>query len=253
MKLGVSELAWSNLDKLDTLFKKFKENKITHIETVLPKHLEWNNCKSINLTKLINNYEEHNIITKSTQSIFYNSNVDSFNDIKFLQHIDKVSSICKIVGISKLVLGAPSLRKKVNLNKLYPIFLEVDTILEKNDQILLIEPNSRIYSGNFFFTLPEIIRFIKKGKFKNIKTMIDTHNVILENEIPSDIFLKYREYVQHVHVSENELGPFKFNLKHVELAESLNKVNYNGLVIYESKPFDTLYDDIEMFSKVYGG
>jgi sugar phosphate isomerase/epimerase len=251
MKLGISELAWDKFDNLDYLLTKLISLNINSIELVIPKHIEWKIPDINKILQITETYKNHNIKILSTQSILYNSNIESFNDVNFLTHMNLVSNICNKIGITKLVLGAPSLRKNFDMNYLQTIFLKLDSILYENGQTLLIEPNSQVYLGEYFFTLSEIITFIKAGSFKNIKTMIDTHNIILENQNPTNLLLNYTDYIDHVHISEIDLQPFILNKTHMELADTLSKINYNGLVVYEAKSYDTLFEDIKLFSNIY--
>jgi sugar phosphate isomerase/epimerase len=247
LKLGISNLAWDeNID-----FSLLKNNNINYIEIILPKHLDWNNCDLTKLNNFIDCAKNNNIDILSTQSILFNSNVNKFHSKNFIDHIETVIDLCNKIGVSKLVLGAPNLRTfEVNLD-LINNFCYIDSILKKYNQTLLIEPNSKIYKGNYFYTVSEIIDFIVQNKFSNIKTMIDTHNIILENQNPSELFLKNILYIDHIHISETDLGDFVESNYHSELAETLKNNNYDKLIIYESKPSSNLSKSIELFSKIY--
>jgi sugar phosphate isomerase/epimerase len=247
LKLGISNLAWDeNID-----FSLLKNNNINYVEIILPKHLDWNNCDLTKLNNFIDCAKNNNINILSTQSIFFNSNVNEFHSKNFINHIKIVIDLCSKIGVNKLVLGAPNLRtSEVNFG-LINNFCYIDSILKKYNQTLLIEPNSKIYKGNYFYTVSEIVDFIIQNKFSNIKTMIDTHNVILENQTPSKILLKNILYIDHIHVSEIGLGDFIESDSHLELAKTLKNINYDKLIIYESKPSFNLLKSIELFSKIY--
>ena len=250
MKLGVSELAWERLPIAATL-ELLSERNIKYIETVIPKHVDWMNVDLTQLRQHIATWKKYGIEVKSTQSITYNANITAFTDFKFIDHIHKVSDICAQLNIDTMVLGAPTLRIKRNSTMLIDDFRKIDLMLKERNQILLIEPNSRIYNGQYFFTVNEIISFIRICDFTNIKTMIDTHNIILEGQQPADIFNKYQSYIHHVHVSENGLSSFKNAQHHADLAEALHEANYQGLVVYECMKTPTLIGDIELFSYIY--
>ena len=89
------------------------------------------------------------------------------------------------------------------------------------------------------------------SKFSNIKTMIDTHNILNEKQIPSNICSAYHKHIKHVHVSENNLTNFKNSTEHVKLADMLRNINYNGIVVYECMNTTTLFNDIKLFSNIY--
>jgi sugar phosphate isomerase/epimerase len=247
MKLGISNLAWEkNID-----FSLLKNNNINYIEIILPKYLNWDDYNFIKLKKFINYIKKYNIDILSTQSICFKSNLSSFHEENFIKHIEKVIKICDKIKVNKLVLGAPNLRNlSINVD-LINNFIYINQILKNHNQILLLEPNSRIYNGNYFYTIDEIIDFIIQNKLSNIKTMIDTHNIILENQNPSKLFIKNKAYIDHIHVSEIDLGDFIESNEHIELALTLKTNKYEGLIIYESKPSKNLLKNIKSFSKIY--
>ena len=250
MKLGISNLAWNNNDEFKDIVPILKENNINYIEIVFSKHLTWNNPIH-QLDAFMNIIEKNNLKTLSTQSIFFNSNVNSFNDNNFLKHLEVISNLSKEIGVNKLVLGSPNMRIDKNCNKLSEILIEADKLMLDKNQTLLLEPNSKIYNGEFFHTVKEIVEFIKTNNFTNINTMIDTHNIILENEDPVIIFNQYKEYIKHIHVSENNLSSIIESNNHNSLSETLYNSKYDDLIIYETKPSTQLKEDIELFSKIY--
>jgi sugar phosphate isomerase/epimerase len=250
MKLGISNLAWEN-SELKNIIPILKNNGIKYIETVLPKYLNWNNLDTTNLLKYLETLYKHNLLTLSTQSIFYNSSVKNFNDPNFVNHLKLVFDVCKLLNIKLAVLGAPTMRVNYISKELIFNLHLIDFHLKETGQILLLEPNSKIYNGGYFYTVNEIVNFIEENKFSNIKTMIDTHNIILENEDPTENYFKYKDLISHVHVSEKGLGNFAPTEKHITLSNTLKQTNYNGIIIYETKPSNNLTQDIEQFVKIY--
>lgn len=251
MKLGVSRLAWDDNIPLNDLISLFKDNNIGYIEIILPKYINWDKIDLTKLDDFISYVKDKGLNVLSTQSIFFNSNVKSFHDVGFNHHVQKVSDICSYFGIQSLVLGAPTMRDfQIDLG-LTNHFSYIDKILADKNQILLLEPNSRKYDGNYFYTVNEIVDFINQHNFTNIKTMIDTHNILSEKEIPTENYLKYSDMIYHVHVSEDDLGDFTVSNQHDDLARALKLQNYQGLIIYEAKPSTNLKLSIELFSKTY--
>lgn len=251
MKLAISELAWDN-DNIDVILNILTEYNISYVETVIPRHLKWNETDTIKFDKFKDKINSVGIQLKSTQSILFNSDVTAIEDpVSFLKHMDLVLDICKQYDIQKIVLGAPSLRKQFDLIHLTSIFQELDFKLKGSSQIILLEPNSRFYKGNYFFTIDEIVDFIDTNKFSNIKTMIDTHNILLEGSNPSDMFIKYQQFIDHVHVSETNLVNIIPSKQHDEFAATLAKYNYTGLVVYECKQTNDLLGDVKLFSYIY--
>jgi sugar phosphate isomerase/epimerase len=81
--------------------------------------------------------------------------------------------------------------------------------------------------------------------------MIDTHNILLENEDPVIIFDQYKDYIKHIHISETKLGSFIKSDNHNKLSDILKEYNYDDLIIYETKPTLNINKDIKLFSKIY--
>lgn len=250
LKLGISNLAWD--DKIDTknLFFILKDNNINFIEIVLPKYIDWKAQDFSKLYIFVNHAISHGLDIKSTQSLFYGTGISSYRTPDFLNHLIRISDICKNINVTHLVLGAPTMRTE-NTIGLSNIFLRIDPILKQNNQTLLLEPNSRVYKGSYFFKVGEINDFIKTHNLGSIKTMIDTHNILLEEENPSSVFLNNLDNINHVHVSEQNLSGFITSEHHISLAQTLKENKYSGLVVYEAQPSLNLVQDIKMFSKIY--
>jgi sugar phosphate isomerase/epimerase len=248
MRLGVSNLAWeSDIDP-----KLLLQNDISYVEIVLPKYVAWGSSDLSALRNTIQRLSNEGIQVESTQAILYGSGVTSFDSTGFVDHIKEVSSICQEVGIRKIVLGAPTCRLGDSssvgfLNN----FHYIDRVLQQRNQQLLIEPNSRVYGGSYFFTVGEVVEFIDMNGFSNISTMIDTHNVILENEIPYASYIENIDMVKHIHVSEVGLTDYKHSNIHSDLANALKVSNYEGLLIYEAKPSANLAESLTLFKKTY--
>lgn len=251
MILGVSHFAFD----LEHDFLKFlSEKEINNVEIIFSKIKPWVDLTSENIKNYKKELIKHNLISYSTQSLFFNSGCENLSEIKkILFHIDTILEYCKILGIKKLVFGSPALRKKSDnwYKKLEHLFYEIDKRLEKTDIDFIIEPNSKIYNGEFFFTISEIVNFIKKNNFYNIKTMICTHNLFLENESIFDNFINYQDYIKHIHISEIDLKPIKNFHIHQQFSSLLKKYNYNDSITYEIKKCDEIYETINDFVKIY--
>jgi len=250
MKLGISNLAWEN-SELENIIPILKANGVRYIETVLPKYIDWEVLDTTNLLNYVDILYKYDLSTLSTQSIFYNSSVKDFSDPNFVNHLKKVFDISKLLNINLAVLGAPTIRLSYISKEVVSNLHLIDFYLKDTNQVLLLEPNSKVYKGDYFHTISEIVNFIEDNKFSNIKTMVDTHNIILENEDPTENYLKYKNLIFHIHISEKGLDSFAPSEKHIILSNTLKQTNYEGLIIYEAKPSDNLTFDIEQFAKIY--
>lgn len=253
MKLGISQLAWDNKNE-ENIFDILNNLKINKIETVLTKIKNWDQLTDIDIYAYKNKLDLFKFETSSIQSLFYQTQCKTIFDINFvIRHFKKIIEFARILNVNILVFGSPSIRKNcINSTiELSYIFSELDELLENTGIQVSIEPNSKIYGGDFFFTIEEICSFIKLNKYKNIKTMIDTHNVILEKLDPIIILDKYFNYINHIHISEIDLQPIKQEKFHIQFFKKIKNLKYNNLIIYEIKPTINLEYEIKKFKDIY--
>jgi sugar phosphate isomerase/epimerase len=253
MNLALSNFAWDNQES-EIIFKTLKDNNINNIECVLTKIKAWDDLTIEDIKNYKKELKKQKITPYSIQSLFYNVDTDNLCDIKKnIPHIKRLIEYSKILGIKVLVLGSPNLRKKIENweNLIVNFFSEVNSLLNGLNIKLLIEPNSKVYNGEYFFKVSEIVEFINKNKFKNIFTMIDTHNSVLENKNPNIEFANYSKYIKHIHISEPKLKIIEDNNFHNEFSNTLKKHNYNGVITYEVLKCDEIINNISTFSKIY--
>lgn len=124
-------------------------------------------------------------------------------------------------------------------------------MLDNTGVELSIEPNTKSYGGYYFHTVQEIVDFIVRNDFKNIKTMVDTHNVKLEGLNPLNETKKHIDYINHIHVSEpnlKTLSDFEF---HKEFSQLLKSFNYNGIITYEVNKCNGIIESVKDFYLIY--
>jgi sugar phosphate isomerase/epimerase len=251
MNLSVSNLAWEHKD-LNNILGILQKNGIKKIEGVLSKINKWDLIGQAELENLKNSLDTFEIDMGSIQSIFYGVDVNSLNNkTEIINHINKLIEISKILGYKVLVFGSPNLRNNFDNNIVVNVLNEIDILLSKNDIIMCIEPNSKIYNGEYFYTITEIVDFLSSNNFTNIKTMIDTHNLILEGEDPIEMLELYFEHIYHIHISENKLLPLSNLDFHKKFSEKLKSLNYENIITYELLPCDNLEERIKIFTEIY--
>jgi len=224
MKFGITNLAW---EQNNHFVVSDKLNNFDYFETVFSRR--------------------NSGIYYSTQSIFYGSNIKSFDDDNILEYLNFVIDECSKCGIKIIVFGSPSLRKG-NKNILLNIFDYIDDRLKDNKIYLCVEPNSKYYGGQYYYSLDEIVSDIEK--YSNVKTMIDTHNLILEGENIIKQYKKYSDYIKHIHISEKDLKPIKDWNKYYEFVDFLKEECYNYGITYELKPPENIIEESKKFLKL---
>jgi sugar phosphate isomerase/epimerase len=253
MKLAVSNLAWDNYET-EYFLPSLKEIGVDKIECVLTKIKPWSELKTTDILEFKEKALKHGLEPYSIQSLFYGVNCSSFLDKEImLKHINKIVEYAKLLGVKILVFGSPTLRKKYDgwESDVYSFFISVEEILKETDITLVIEPNSTHYKSDFFCSVSEITYFLKKNSFKTIKTMIDTHNLILENLQPSIEFLQNMEYIHHIHISEVGLKEVDFDEKHLIFSNVLKSSNYKDVITYEVIKHENIIKSVQKFFEIY--
>jgi len=220
MNLTVSNIGWDNNE---LFFSEIKKQGLNFIETIP-------NKVDLEYRKLLKKYD---LKTLSAQSIFYGVECLSFSDERFLKHFDFLINLSKEMGINTLVLGSPKLRHKDDLRHLNTIFNNLDIKLKETNIKVCIEPNAKIYGGQYFFTIKEIVDFINQNDFKNIKTMIDTHNSELEELDFIEEYKSYKDYIKHIHISKIGLENINNFEYYIDFFKLLKKYEYKDLITLE--------------------
>lgn len=249
--LIVSDLSW-NLNSEKT-YSMMSNCGVTGVECVFSKINSWENLQESEIYSYKNKIESYGLIPYSAQSLFYGINTSLQNKNEIINHFERLIFYSKILNLKFLVFGSPNLRKisKNWENNLVQIFEAIDDKLNNTNIKVLIEPNARVYGGEFFNTLPEIVTFIKRYKFNNIGTMFDLHNIELELFEPVSFLKEYIDLIEHVHISEQKLAPLQNYQKHKLISKTLKELNYNSGITYEVASSEMTLNSIPFFSEIY--
>jgi sugar phosphate isomerase/epimerase len=252
MKLALSNFAW-DLDENESIFNTLSSIGIENIEGVLTKINNWDSLEKSELIEYKESLNRHGIKIESIQSIFYGVNCSNLSDYKTIDHYRKLIEYCNILGVKVMVLGSPSLRKNVSgwYDNISDILKKVDDMLNGTGIELSIEPNTKTYGGDYFYTVQEIVDFIVHNDFKNIKTMVDTHNVKLEGLDPLNDLRNHIKHINHVHISEPKLNKLSDLEFHGRFSKLIKELNYNGIVTYEVVKCDGLIESVKEFYELY--
>jgi len=253
MNLALSNFAWDTQES-EKIFDSLKQIGITSIEGVLSKLNSWEELSNNDIVEYKSLLNSKGISIFSLQSLFYGVKCNSILDEDiFINHFSKLIEYSKLLSVKVLVFGSPSLRKKlIGRDELLPsIFKKLDTLLDGTGIQISIEPNSKIYGGEYFFTVPEIIDFIIFNGLKNIKTMIDTHNIILEDSDPIKEFECNYEYINHIHISEKKLSPIIDSNFHLKFSNRIKELGYDKTITYEVMKCENVMDSVRDFYKIY--
>jgi len=237
MKLAVSHLIFESNSDLESIQNYLLSIGISNLELVFAK------------SAIDNKYL---LETKSAQSILYNTCIKDFLDDELYEVLNQISGTGKLHGVKTFVLGSPRQRKVFDKTRLISKFQQIDDLLKTKNQILCLEPNAKIYGGEYFHRIAEIVDFLSIGKFTNIRTVIDTHNLILENDNVLPIFEKYFDYIEHIHISEVNLSEFNSSRLHNDFSSLIKLLKYDKIITYEALNLKNPISSIRKFVDTYG-
>lgn len=229
------ELAISNLCLKEYDLSILQNIGIKNIEIAPTKYFgSWNITKERPIEKVT-----------ALQSIFYNTNLNCFENLDgFLQHLVKVRQICEYFESNYVVFGSPKNRKAESTNyhtQFNQILTKMNDILGENIKIGL-ELNPSEYSCNVFCNLDDI----EKINFnKNLLFHFDVGCISYLSENPEQIYDKYKNIIEYIHVSEKSLARFD-NKNTIHDNFSLAIQDFCGIVSLES-----VVEDVEQITDFY--
>lgn len=253
MNIGLSQLAFDKEDS-EEIYNLLYNNGFNYVEGVLTKIAPWDSLSQTGLNQFKSDLNSKILKCYSLQSLFFNVPVSSMCDNDgIINHFKKVIDYAQTLDVKVLVLGSPNLRKKEKdwENIIECVIYNLDVLLDGKNIKVVIEPNCHQYKGEYFFSCTEIANYLKRFRLVNIKTMIDTHNLINEGLDPIKEYVDNKKYIEHVHISENGLLPITETSFHKEFAKALKENIYNKGVTYEVKKASNLKESIELFASIY--
>lgn len=250
MNLCLSSLAY-NTETEKVVFDTMKKHNIQMVETVFTKIKPWEILSENDILTYKCKLEYYGLKSCSAQSLFYGLQY-TLNDIDgVIAHFSRIIEYSKILGIQILVFGSPTMRKLSAKRSLNLLFSKIESMLEGTGIQVIIEPNAKIYGGEYWFSVSEISKFIEDNNFNNIKTMVDYHNSILENFDPSNDLISYGKYIQHIHISEPNLNTIQDLTKHKKFSETIKHQKYSGIITYEVLHSEKIVSSIDDFQLIY--
>ena len=246
MKLGVSNLAWHPDEEniaLDTLLKL----GATGVEVAPTRLGEWSSLNERVLVNFRKKLDDFGLAIPSVQAILFNRPDaqllgDEVQFKRLREHIRVVGSICRTLGATVAVFGAPNNRRRGDMPLPYAISLGVDRmrklgdIARESEFILGIEPVPAYYECDFLNRFDTLYSFISDCDHTNVKVHMDTACVALSGDDPVDKVSKYSESFVNFHISEPDLTDFsKPKCDHRAIGEALCQNSYSGWVVIEMR------------------
>jgi len=210
MKIGVSNISWSPEDN----------NKYVEV------------AKAVGYDYIESVYSKMplDVPILAIQSIFYGSGIESFSDKRCIPYMSALIDRCRGFGVEIITLGSPSMRIG-DKGTMTAFLTDLDPLLDGTGITLCVEPNARYYGAEYYNTLESIVEDIQQ--YRNVSSMIDVGNSIMEGRDCFKEYEKYRQYVSHVHFATpglNEIAHFRF---YRQFYRELVRSGYSGRLTYE--------------------
>jgi len=106
---------------------------------------------------------------------------------------------------------------------------------------LALEPINR-FQEDFFNSILDCKEYLDRIKFSNVKMMIDTFHMNIEDADMWGNIRQAKDYIIHVHYSDsNRLAPGMGHFNFVKMTEVLKEINYSGYISAEILPIPDSY------------
>ncbi|MCK4724474.1 MAG: sugar phosphate isomerase/epimerase [Anaerolineales bacterium] len=126
---------------------------------------------------------------------------------------------------------------------------EAVKVAEDNDVVFNLEVVNR-FEQFLFNTCDEAIEYVDAVGSPNVKVMLDTFHMNIEEDFMGEAILKTGDKLGHFHIGENNRMPPGYgHIPWTELAAALRKIEYQGYVVMEPflMPGGEVGRDIKVF------
>jgi len=246
MKISVSNIAWDN-KYLPEYLTLLKEVGCSGIE--IAPNIIWH--EPINsliedrkaLKKKI--YHEGLEVTGFHALLFTRPDLQLFQSKESrkstVDYLCELVKVCHDLGGKQLIFGSPKNRKLHNreysecVDQAMEDFFQICEFSKKYNIFFCIEPLGP-YETDFIKSVGEGGEIVNKINHPFMKLHIDTKAFFATNENPDEIINKYKNVIQHVHISDKSLKePGSINTGHKKIGKALNKIKYSKYLSIEMR------------------
>jgi sugar phosphate isomerase/epimerase len=96
---------------------------------------------------------------------------------------------------------------------------------------IVIEPLYK-KASNTMNVIPEAVEMAKKVNRKSIRVLADFFHMVEEND-PLENIVKYKDYIRHIHTSDNYTPPGKGKYPYPSFVDCIKRANYDGRISIE--------------------
>ena len=101
---------------------------------------------------------------------------------------------------------------------------------------------------NFLNTAGETARVINQIKSPNLKILLDTFHMNIEEKNPCATIVEVKEYISHIHVADsNRQYPGNGHINFNTICRTLREIKYKGFISGEMLPFPNLETALKQY------
>jgi len=177
--------------------------------------------------------EDHGICVVGLHSLFYNQPqmqiLSKETQPACLDQLKGMAELCVDLGGKILSFGAPKNRLKGHLEFEDAFVLAVDFFRRAAESVaalgvtICFEPLSPVYHCDFIKDLNEGADLVKAVGHSHFQMLLDTGNMVLNGEDPTQSYLQHKGVMGHVHINDPQLkAPTEKDMDHALFAKALN-------------------------------
>ena len=251
MKLAISNIAWSEENDLSVykLMNKYGYSGLEIAPTRIFPLLPYDNLGEATIWSN-NLYDKYEFEVPSMQSIWYGRQEKIFGTVEerqeLLDYTKKAIDFAHAIGCKNLVFGCPRNRvlpENGEKNIAVDFFRELGNYAISRKTVIGMEANPTIYNTNYINDTKSALELIRQVDSEGFRLNLDVGTMIYNNESLSELIGNVK-YINHVHISEQNLNQIEERKLHRELKNVLLSESYLGYVSIEMGRVDNL-DTIE--------
>lgn len=153
-------------------------------------------------------------------------------------HIDFASFFQSkvLIGYVKGLLSHESAERKVQKDWIKSCLKECAQFAQKKKVTLLLEMINRFESG-FLRTITEGVKFIEEMNEENVKLLIDTFHMNIEESSNYQAIVEGNQLIDYVHLADNNrMYPGAGQIDFSKVISALRKIGYDGYLTAEVAP-----------------
>lgn len=266
VKLTISNIAWAANQEND-VFSLLPLYGVTAVE-VAPTRIwpEWEyGAKEVVAYR--NFLQDHGLVCSSLQAILYQQpHLKVFGTATeradLIAHLKRVANLAADLGARAMVFGAPKNRDRGDLDEqtameqAADLFAIAGEYCHQNQVCLCLEPNPVNYGCNFITNSQsgaELVRLVNSPGFR---LHLDAAGMHLAGEEPSLAITAAADVLEHIHVSEPNLGTFSQpQVNHAHIAAALRNIGWEQWISIEMRateqPIESIKEALTVVKAIY--